>query len=381
MTKSIRTRATRLRRIAGFTLIEFMAAMGIFMVVGGAAFMLFRQDVPLFNQQQNLAGLNIGIQNAVTQIQQDVVNAGAGYYASIGLLSWPVGITIVNTTSSTGSPCQGSNYTYNSTCFDTLNVITSDPAVTAQHVGHSAAAPTTCVNTNTTSSLILYYSPVLSTAAANTLAQSFTSGDEVLLVSQNGQAMTTLKLNAAGSAAAGVVTLSFNSTTSTGGNTVANDPLSITTNTNTNLDNGYTLLSDSFCNSDWLLRLRPTTYSVDTTSLGSPSNPKLVRTQSINNVVTTNVVCEQIIGFRVGASLWNDASNTDVQKYNYTASTFGTGGYDFSLIRSIRVSLIGRTPLGATGLYNYQNSFDGGPYEILGASIVVNPRNLSMGSN
>ena len=133
MKKSIRIRAARLRRIAGFTLIEFMAAMGIFMVVGGAAFMLFRQDVPLFNQQQNLAGLNIGIQNAVTQIQQDVVNAGAGYYASIGLLSWPVGITIVNTTSSSGSPCQGTNYTYNSTCFDTLNIITSDPTVTAQH--------------------------------------------------------------------------------------------------------------------------------------------------------------------------------------------------------------------------------------------------------
>jgi Tfp pilus assembly protein PilW len=377
MKKSFQLRAARLRRIAGFTLIEFMAAMGIFMVVGGAAFMLFRQDVPLFNQQQNLAGLNIGIQNAVTQIQQDVVNAGAGYYASIGLLSWPVGITIVNTTSTSGSPCQGSNYTYNSTCFDTLNVITSDPTVIPQHVGLSAAAPTSCVNTNTGTSLILYYSPTLSAGAATTLAGSFANGDELLLVSQNGQLMTTIKLKAAGSAAAGVVTLSFNSTTATGGNTAANDPLSITTNSNTNLDNGYTLLGDSFCNSDWLLRLKPTTYSVDTTSLGSPSNPKLVRTQS----GTTNVVCEQIIGFRVGASLWNDVSNTDVQKYNYTASTFGTGGYDFSLVRSVRVSLIGRTPLGATGLYNYQNSFDGGPYEILGASIVVNPRNLSMGSN
>jgi hypothetical protein len=43
--------------------------------------------------------------------------------------------------------------------------------------------------------------------------------------------------------------------------------------------------------------------------------------------------------------------------------------------------LIARTPLGATGLYNYQNGFDGGPYEILGAAIVVNPRNLSMADN
>ena len=75
------------------------------------------------------------------------------------------------------------------------------------------------------------------------------------------------------------------------------------------------------------------------------------------------------------------ASNTDVQKYNYTASTFGTGGYDFSLI-----SFGSRIADWANAFrfhrsHNYQNSFDGGPYEILGASIVVNPRNLSMGSN
>ena len=83
--KSQNHRSAGIRRFAGFTLIEFMAAMGIFMIVGGAAFMLFRQDVPLFNQQQNLAGLNISVQNAVTQIQQDVVNAGTGFYSGTNL--------------------------------------------------------------------------------------------------------------------------------------------------------------------------------------------------------------------------------------------------------------------------------------------------------
>ena len=92
---------------------------------------------------------------------------------------------------------------------------------------------------------------------------------------------------------------------------------------------------------------------------------------------TTNVLAQQIIGFRIGAALWNDTHNTDSQPYSYQASLFGTG-YDFTIVRSVRVSIIGRTAPGATGIYNYQNSFDGGPYQVLGAAVVVNPRNLSM---
>jgi Tfp pilus assembly protein PilW len=365
------------RRIAGFTLIEFMAAMGIFMVVGGAAFLLFRQDVPLFNQQQNLAGLNIAVQNAVTQIQQDVVNAGTGFYTGTSLPSWPVGVTIVNTTSSSGSPCQGSNYTYNATCFDTLAIITTDPNTPAEHLGASGG----CVATTATS--VVLYTPTLTAGQVTTLATDYKSGDELMLVKSDGSQATTVKLSAAGSVSGGAVKLSINSTNSDGSNSSTNDPLGITTVSAANVsrDDGFSIYGTSFCNSDWILRLQPITYSVDTTNIagGSTSNPKLIRTQG----GTSSVVEEQVIGFRVGACLWNGiTTDTTNPKYNYNASTFGASpGSDFTLIRSVRVSLIARTPLGATGLYNYQNGFDGGPYEILGAAIVVNPRNLSMADN
>jgi hypothetical protein len=160
---------------------------------------------------------------------------------------------------------------------------------------------------------------------------------------------------------------------------VANDPLGITTHT-VQADNGAAVFSPgNYGNSDWILRLQPITYQVD---VSNPANPVLERVQ--NGV--TNVLAQQIIGFRVGASLWQDAHDTDAQPYNFQACSFGTNGcaggggtgYDFTLIRSVRVSIIGRTPPGTTGMYNYQNSFDGGPYQVMGAAVVVNPRNLSM---
>jgi hypothetical protein len=52
--------------------------------------------------------------------------------------------------------------------------------------------------------------------------------------------------------------------------------------------------------------------------------------------------------------------------------------YDFSAVRSVRTSIIARTPPSSDPNYPFRNSFDGGAYQILGASVVVNPRNLSM---
>jgi hypothetical protein len=354
----------KVSRMAGFTLLELMLAVSMFVVIGGAAFMLFRQAVPVYTQQQNLAGIDIGVQNAVSQLQQDLVNAGTGYYVGGNIPSWPVGVTIVNQ-SDTASCVTGSPWTYSSGCFDTLNIITSDPNTAPQH-------PQT-VNTNTSSSLLLS-TPGLTAAQLTVLAGLYKSGDELLVVSASGLQMTTVKLTANGSVVSSNVKLQFSSTDSDGTNktTPANDPLAITTHV-TLADNGAAVFGVSFGTSDWILRLQPITYQVDTTN---PGNPVLDRIQS----GTTNVLAQQIIGFRVGAALWNDTHNTDAQIYNYQASNFGTG-YDFTIVRSVRVSIIGRTTPGATGVYNYQNSFDGGPYQVLGAAVVVNPRNLSMADN
>jgi hypothetical protein len=352
----------KIARNAGFSLLELMLAISMFVVVGGAAFLLFRQAVPVYTQQQNLAGVNIGVQNAVSQLQQDLVNAGTGYYTGANIPSWPVGVTIVNQSDSS-SCVTGSPWTYTSACFDTLNIITTDPNTPPQHPP--------AINTNTASTLII--PTTLTGSALANLAAQYKLNDELLLVSASGLTMTTIKLSLAG-AVSGTngIKLTFNSTNSDGTNSTGNDPLAITTHS-TLVDNGAAVFGVSFSPSDWILRLQPITYTVDTTN---PSNPLLDRIQG----GTTNVLAQQIIGFRIGATLWNDVHDTDAQPYNYQASTFGTG-YDFTIVRSVRVSVIGRTTPGASGIYNYQNSFDGGPYQVLGAAVVVNPRNLSMADN
>ena len=91
-----------------------------------------------------------------------------------------------------------------------------------------------------------------------------------------------------------------------------------------------------------------------------------------------------MIGFKVGAALWNSATGTDTDYY-YDSSKYtvdnnpGDDQYDWALVRSVRVCLIGRTTPGAGGsLKQYSNPFDLGPYEIEALSTTVNPRNLSM---
>jgi hypothetical protein len=129
------------------------------------------------------------------------------------------------------------------------------------------------------------------------------------------------------------------------------------------------------------VKLVPIQYYVDTTA--NPSDPTLYRKQ--NGVAS--VIMDQILGFKVGASIWNTIDNStgySVPYYNYQASNYSISsaqpeGYNFSLVRSIRVSIIARTaPSATTNPGTYHNSFDGGAYQVLGRAIVVNPRNLSM---
>ena len=97
---------------------------------------------------------------------------------------------------------------------------------------------------------------------------------------------------------------------------------------------------------------------------------------------------DQIIGFKVGAALWDNDQlcGYTTPCYNYQASTYaigaaasGTSGWNFSLIRAVRVSLIARTtPNLSSQQYVFKNTFDQGPYQVQGTAIVVNPRNLSM---
>ena len=99
---------------------------------GQAALTLFSVEQPLLNRQQNFAGLNIAMRNAVAQIQLNTVNAGTGFYPGTNIPDWPVGVTIIN--SNPSSACNTpSTFTYSSTCFDKLNIITTDPNTPPAH--------------------------------------------------------------------------------------------------------------------------------------------------------------------------------------------------------------------------------------------------------
>ncbi len=342
------------RRQAGFTIVELMVTTAIFLVIGGTAFTLFRRHVPLFNQQQSLAGLNMALRNAVAQMEVDVVNAGTGYYPGANIPDWPVGVTLVNNPAGTTSCYNATTHTYGASCFDTLNVIATDPNTPPVH---PTDIGTNCVST--TSSTLFANPPAGQTAAQ--VAADFKTGDQLLLVKSDGSQISSVVLTKDGGVSGAKVQLQHNPTGTDGTNSSANDPLGITTNSNNKL-------GTTFCDTDWVLRLTPITFSVDASD---PTDPKLVRKQS----GTTNVVADQIIGFKLGATIWNNPAADSSQFYDFNAADYG---FNYSLIRSVRVSLIGRTPPINDATYTYRNTFDQGPYPIESVSVVINPRNLSM---
>jgi prepilin-type N-terminal cleavage/methylation domain-containing protein len=376
-------RSVRALGCRGFTLLEFLISMSVFLVLTGSVFSLFRKNDPLFNQQRSVSSMNMALQNSITQFQVDAVNAGSGYYAGTNIPNFPVGITIkenmvagVVTAPAVGDCGDNAAYLYHADCFDTLNIIATDPLVAPQHLG--AAGNTNCANT-TAGTMVLFPPSGLTaaqvTAWAAALAPKYTKNDTLLLLNADGSQMTTVNLiaNSPAVASATTVTVTFQAQTTAGVN--PNDALQMTTHSGGILDNLHTQLGSSFCNADWVMRLQAIVFSVDDTD---PSNPKLIRTLGSN---PPDTIAEQIIGFKVGASTANQADTLDTP-YLYDAHLFGVApGFDFSIIRSIRITVIGRTPPNAKSASSVRNSYDSGPYQIQGLSVIVNPRNLSMADN
>jgi hypothetical protein len=210
-----------------------------------------------------------------------------------------------------------------------------------------------CVSTTSSS---LFITPVGATTLSQ-LAADFHTGDQIIVFKSDGSQMTTTILTSDGQISGGKVKLDHNPTGADGTNTTTADPLALTNSADSNK------LGTQFCNTDWVLRLAPITYSVDASD---PTDPKLVRTQNGQ----PSVIAEQIIGFKVGASIWNGTTDNT---YSFDAASYN---HDWSLIRSVRVSMIGRTQTDIGS--SFRNSFDGGPYKIQSISVVINPRNLSM---
>ena len=362
------------------------------MIVSGATLSLFAQHLPIFNRQQNLAEVNIALRNSVAQMQLDISNAGANYYTGINIPNYPVGVVVTNRVVASGGDCRtGTPPAYGANCFDTLNVIVADSATPPTNPSTSAGG---CVTTSSSSTVYLapsgsasgYTTAALATAAA----ANYKTGDLILFVKNDGSQYTTVKLSANGSTGTiggftnRYVTLTGHTTTSTttpGLNTTTDDAYDMTTHANA-------MLGESFCTSDWVLRLTPIQYSVDLTDT---SNPVLTRSVAgTAQTLSQKTLATQIIGFKVGASLYNSTTDTDSTTYCFSARAYdsncpgvaaGTDGawaYNYTLVRSVMISLIGRTKPVTDPTYTFRNVFDQGPYEIQGVSVVVNPRNMSM---
>jgi prepilin-type N-terminal cleavage/methylation domain-containing protein len=374
----------------GFTLIELMIAMTVFLVIGAAAMSLFKQHASLFNDQQYQIGLNVSLRNALAQMEEDVVNAGTGWYtAANNVASWPIGVKIVNNTAG-GATCHpAGSATYNAACFDTLSLIVPDPATPPGEVyvapGTPGCATPALTGTTGSGTTTMIISPVAPATQAQILS-GMIAGSQVIFihVGTSGTLMTTAVLSVAASASGGNVLLTFGQTMSNGTNTVAtNDPLNLTTTANVDPALIPTTLTNSFCSgTDWVVKIAPVQYWVDTST---PTNPTLTRTE--NGVPAP--IASQIIGFKLGASTvvlngLNVAGSSGAYCYNAASSTSPCYDNQFDQIRSIRISLIGRTPPGLYSNSNvyapvmFTNSFDGQPYKIQALSIIVNPRNLSM---
>jgi prepilin-type N-terminal cleavage/methylation domain-containing protein len=331
----------RSRKSTGFTMIELMVSMAVFLVVGGTAMSLFRQHANLFADQQTGIGLNISMRNALAQIQQDAVNAANGYDQT-STAGWPIGITVKNIAGG----------------YDTLNIITA-ATIPAQ-------LPTaTCVNTSTagTSTALIVPPPTVT-------ASQFHANDEVLFLNGTGNQMDTVRLTLPASAAGGNILLTFAPTnpgpgqTTLGLNTAANDPLNITTQPFDPTDSDQ--LGVLFCQNTgaWVVDLSTVSYTVD-------ANNNLTRTLGSG---APDIIADQIIGFKVGASLFTTAAGGSSTSYRYD----GPAAYAARSVRSVRVSVIGRTPPTQFTPSGFTNTFDGGRYKIEALSLVVNPRNLSM---
>jgi prepilin-type N-terminal cleavage/methylation domain-containing protein len=366
-------------REAGFTLVEMMIALLIFGTISAAAFSLMTQNAPIFNQQQNQAGLNISMRNAVAQIQADMVNGGAGYYNGLNIPNWPVSVVIFNNVVSSSGNC-ATGTTYGANCFDNFTVIAADPATTPVNplADVSSALPVVAgscnlspASTRTSVDHDIYVLPPSS--------GGFQLYDQVLLVKSDASAYTTVRLTGVANVTVGgtaYVKLSHSSLTIAGGTNVsADDP------TNMSIKSADST-TDQFCATDYVVRLLPIQYCVDTAT--DPTNPTLRRLTLVGLAATPTcssgtALSNQVIGFKVGATVTTSSTGTGLTAYNFDSSTFGSGPnyFDFTVVHSIMVSMIGRTTPNPGATYTFRNAFDGGPYQIQGVSIVVNPRNMN----
>jgi len=354
---------------AGFSLIELMVAMSVFMVVGGAAIALVRRHMPLFNTAQNQTTLNITLRNAVAQLQMEVVNAGTGFTGPTPTAFSPLGVTI----GKAANPNCKATAIYGPGCFDRLSLISVDSNLPLLAPAGDATLITTA---DTSKNTLFLTNPSGGTAAQYTAwAALLPAGTELMFVQGGtdvpaGQPLISIVvLTANATAGANFIQIPISSTQNiqcNGANVTgvpaAQDPLNI-------YDVGECGRFTGLFNPglDYVVKLvAGATYSVDATN---PANPKLVRT---NAAGTQDIIAEQIIGFTVGA--WSSQKVIGGPGYTVNPADYNS---DWASVRSIQVQLVARATPNSDNPSTFQNNYDLGNYQVQGISVVVNPRNLN----
>jgi hypothetical protein len=169
-------------------------------------------------------------------------------------------------------------------------------------------------------------------------------------------------------------------------------------------------LNNNFSSGAYIVNLGTGSSAVTYAVMANPANandPQLVRCPGMTcTAANAQVVTDQVIGFKVGADLWNRDANAangdDLANYVYNAGKYCSDSvvlslspftsvdctknppakydpYDFTLVRAVRISLIGRTQpyMDKTFTSLVKNGFDNGPYLVQQAATVVDLRNLS----
>ena len=374
----------------GFSLLELMIAMGVFLIVGGAAVSLVRRHMPLFNTAQNQTTLNISLRNAVAQLQMEVVNAGTGFAAAAPVAFSPMGATIQKA----ADPNCRATANYIAGCFDRLSLISVDgnlpPLAPSSDIAGTVAIDTT---KTTVIFLTLPGNPAGATPAQYAAwAGSLKANTELMLV-QGG----TDAAGPSGQPSFAIIVLrddavpkgNYIQLTTTGvtqvdmpcsavpalkvsGTPLAADPLNI-------YDPGECgrFVGNFSPLLDYAVKLvKGVDYSVDATN---PANPKLVRTDAAGK---QDIIAEQIIGFTVGA--WS--SQRCLKPHATPCAAVPVPGYttdpndynsDWASVRSIQVQLVARATPNTDNPSTFQNAYDQGTYQVQGMSVVINPRNLN----
>jgi prepilin-type N-terminal cleavage/methylation domain-containing protein len=404
----------------GFSLVELMIAMLVFTLVAGAAFSLFGQHVSLITQQQNLSGINIGLRNAMSQMEMDMAGGGGNLLAGLTNISpFTLSVIVNNNVPNVAATCapNTANWSYpiSSACFDSLTILSPNSSIVKPCAVPGGQTPPLNLSAPANLSAASTVKANDAISAANNTADlaCFKSGDEILLIQPNSGnlacdlsggvvlhfCLNVAKLTADSTVVAGVVNLPLSAT-----GTQTSDPLGIVYQSG-GVSYFARALADNFPSvSSYAVDLGTGSNAVTYAVLANPANandPQFVRCPgTICTTANAQVVTDQVIGFKVGADLWNGkaigtAGAGDITNFTYDGTKYCSDAisgadctaaspnpldpYDFTLVRAVRVSLIARTtPRSDTTLHTvFLNGFDNGPYLVQQAGAVVDLRNLS----